>query len=199
MPRPVLRELTELLVSENAILVHFSGSRADLPPEHQYPFNLRYAVNNPNENSFSSVRPGDDAQKHWGSFGIIGLPRGLAGITGIGPNDWGTWRLESGTVCVPERNASVETCKAILADNSNEYDEWVLNAYSVHGLFAFSDEHLSYGFPPNPRQFMNDLPGLRIFSAIQKQFVEILENGETRPVTVENIYGINKFDNDGVG
>lgn len=188
---PQVVDLVELLIRHNSILVHFSGSRADLPEERQYPGNLQFAVANPRENSFSSVRPEHDGQKHWGTFGIIGLPVNQSGLTGIGPNDWGTWRPDGrpdGVIEVPEKNGNRKTCDLILGNNMHPYDEWVLNSYAVAGLFLFSDEHLTYRWPPTPEAFSKILPGLRVFTAINGTFYQIEDDGSLKESSVGEIY-----------
>ncbi len=185
-----IQDLQKLLVEKGVILVHFSGSRADLPPEKQYPGNLQNAIRTGMWNSFSTVGPNDDGSTHWGLVGIIGMPREFASILEATPNDNGHPRLPDDTIEVSGKEVTLEACEKAIVESQGTYNEWVLKNYNVFGLFAFGDELLHLGFTPNVPALQRDFPGVRLFSQQNGRFVEIIDGGRITPTSIEAIYNL---------
>lgn len=173
-------ELHQLLTSQPALIVHFSGFPSGVGRNMYYPADLQYVLGNPLEPyCCSTIAPSDFAahpEKATGYVGIVLAPLVPKSIIYVSHQDHGAppsskerWDLD--------RPVSIEDCaRSLIRDGDTPYNEWLVGFSRVVGIFKAPQASILKGpldeDGRSPDEILDELGDFRLFTSDAGQFIE---------------------------
>jgi hypothetical protein len=179
--KPDLREIHDFLRGRNALIVHFSGAPkgagVDRGAAHLFPVDLQHVIAGHAMGgvSCSVVHPGDVFHGfERNATGCIGVVLGLKSkesLVALDRHDCGSIEDASGNRIVKRERDITPADLASTLDDRDDYNEWIVRDYVVHGIFAAPPYEVSIlkvpDYPPDMPDYLQDnepVPAFRTVS-----------------------------------
>jgi hypothetical protein len=167
--KPEVADVYGLLRKYDALIIHFSGFRADEDrPERLFPDGLRNAITSrAMELSCCVIGPRDDFTRHsWGCIGLVLGFQNKYSLVAADPHDCGSLEENVAGLIVRKvqklKDLTLTDLEATITKRTS-HNEWVVKDYVVLGMFAHPP-YIAGDRYVKLQDLLNDFPDQPIFS-----------------------------------